>query len=198
MRTPAQILTELLALVPSGFAWTRDQDGKLAFFLSPTATEFARIESFAELMLVETDPGEANYLLTDYERVLGPDPAGRDLLNPTVAERQAIALQRWTARGGASPGYFIALAASVGITVTIRNIQTTKCGAAVCGAASCIATPEQFKWIVTAPLVDIDVPYCGAAVCGAAFCGGQIVQSPVEALFAVDTPAHTQPIYEYT
>lgn len=198
MRTPTQILGELLALVPSGFAWNRDQGGMLAAFLLPWATELARIESFAEQLLTESDPRAADYLLTDYERVLGPDPAGRDLLALTTALRQLIVFQRWTARGGASAAFFIALAASVGITVTIQNITTAKCGVARCGASACVPTPEQYKWIVTTPLVGIDVPYCGAARCGAANSGGRIIPSPIEALFAIFTPAHTEPVYAYT
>ena len=72
-------------------------------------------------MLFEVDPRTAVKFLADFERVLGPDPLGRDQVRLDLGRRQALAAQRWAFTGGCSPGFYIALAALVGAAITITR-----------------------------------------------------------------------------
>src|ERR1700754_5238937 len=104
-RTVDTVLAGLLAISPIGWAWKRTKTSMWANFLGPLAAEISRFEGMAFEQLTEVDPRAANYLLPDYERVLGPDPCGETAV--TLADRRALAYRRWTARGGQSPGDFI-------------------------------------------------------------------------------------------
>jgi uncharacterized protein YmfQ (DUF2313 family) len=181
-RSQATVLSELLQIDPPGCAVPGNVPGAMwPQWLAPLAAEISRFEGYAEEMLVEVDPGAANYLLPDYIRVLGPDPYGRDAVTLTTAQEQALALQRWTATGGASAGYFEAQAAAIGLTITVADQPIWECGNAVCGdAISC--SPQEFSWLVTMP----------------ASSAGMFTGNAVQALITADAPAHTQPVFSYT
>lgn len=155
---------ELMSLLPTGWIWPRS-DSLLGAVLSPAATLFAEIEQVAEEMIDQIDPRTATHTLGDFERVLGPDPCGRDTATLSVAERQQLAHQRWTARGGQSIAYFIALAAKRGVAITIDEVRLTRAGSARAGDR--VANhPNQFNWIVNLPLGQWQVARAGRAVAG--------------------------------
>jgi uncharacterized protein YmfQ (DUF2313 family) len=195
-RSPDDVLAALLAYLPPGWAINSAPDGMVANFLRPLAAEQSLFETQAEAQLEEVDPRDANYLLTDYERVLGPDPYGRDVSTDSVALRRQIAFQRWTARGGQSPAYFIGLAASLGVTITITEKRTSACGRSICGDDRTAPTPAQFCWVVGLPETVVQTARCGASNCGAGYLG-LITPNPVQAAIEHDAPAHTQPIFSY-
>jgi uncharacterized protein YmfQ (DUF2313 family) len=195
MRTVGRVHAGLLAIAPQGWGWNPDPAGGWGQMLLPLASEIALLEASAEAMLAEVNPGNAVALLPDYERVLGPDPAGAAPV--TMGDRQALALRRWTGRGGQSIAYFTALAAAHGIAITITEHPTGRCNAAVCGAALCNPTPGQFVWTVNLPTSRIALSLCGAAAVGAAACGAA-EPNGLEAPFALYKPAHTAVLFNYT
>ena len=193
-RTSTEALADVMQLLPSGFAWPADQDSVMAQFLTPLAAMLSIFEASAEALLTETDPRDADHLLADYERVLGPDPDGRD--TGPLSQRRLVAWQRWTAGGGQSIAFFQALAATFGQTITIEEFQTSMCGRMVCGGVLA-PTPAQFVWRVTLPASEVIPAICGAAICGNAALG-TIVPSPLIGPITRHAPAHTVPVFAYS
>ena len=157
-RSSTEALADIVALLPPGFAWAATADSITAKFLTPLAALASIFEGSAEALLAETDPRQADHLLADYERVLGPDAFGRD--TGPLNQRRLVAWQRWTQAGGQSPAFFAALAATFGQTISITEFATTQCGAAVCGGSNCAPTPNQFVWRVTLPASEVIPTLC--------------------------------------
>ena len=194
MRTTEQVQAGLLAISPQGWAWNRDPAGPFGKALLPLAAELARVEASGEAMLAEVDPRAARNLLTDYERALGPDPC---MAAPvSEADRRALAYRRWTARGGQSIAYFVALAAAQGIAITITEHPLTLWGTGIWGPTHCAGTPEQFVWTVNLPFQREVRSVWGAARWGAASCG-DVVPNGLECPFNQDKPAHTAIVFHY-
>lgn len=150
-RTPEQIRDEWLHdLMPPG-ALERSPDGNLAKFLQAFAGPFATLEIDIDGLAQEISPGTAVGLLADYEAVLGPDPCGRDQGELTLAQRQALAFQRWVAGAGVTPAFFEAMAAAAGYTITIEEPDTPVHGRVRCGTARYGTSDLRFLWIVTIP-----------------------------------------------
>jgi uncharacterized protein YmfQ (DUF2313 family) len=115
--TQADYEAHLLALRPPGPAWAPEDD-----HLGAAAEECARVHNRAVALVDEADPRTTTELLTDWERVAGlPDACTGPL--PTLAQRRAALVARLTSIGGQSRAYFIALAASLGYTVTITEYR---------------------------------------------------------------------------
>lgn len=194
-RRPEAVLAHLLAHLPPGWAWPREADSVLARTLSPLARGLSRLEEDAARLQAEAPgPRNAALLLDGFEAVLGGDPCAVDIASLSLADRQALAHMRWIARGGQSPGYFVALAAALGTPIAITEQRVTQCGLAECGEE---LTPEgeQFRWIVTlAPTRLIDAE-CGAAECGDAL--GDLVPNIVECAIRTARPAHTEVFFSY-
>ncbi|MEP9350560.1 putative phage tail protein [Xanthobacter sp. KR7-225] len=150
-RSAAEIHREALSLLPPGMMWSRSPDTLLAAVLEPLAGLLADLEASAEAMMDEVDPRSAVACLEDFERVLGPDPCGRDLATLSLPQRQQLAHQRWTARGGQSPQYFIDLAAARGVAITIEEVHPSQAGV-LCMDDELVEPPEQFIWRVLIPL----------------------------------------------
>ena len=195
-RTGFAVLDELLALLPQGWAWDRSRGGDLAALLTPVANRQSAIEGQAEALLAEVDPRAAFYLLADYERVLGPDPCGRDLLLTTLADRRAAAHQRWTASGQPTPAFFIALAEQLGLPATIGEFLPPRCGAVVCGETVCAPAEEVFAWRITLPPDRLIEAVCGVSVCGDRL--GDLVPPLAECVLREWAPAHTRPVFDYS
>lgn len=107
----------LLALRPPGPAWAPEDD-----HLAAAAEECARLHNRAVALVDEADPRLTTELLPDWERVAGlPDACTGPLA--ALAERRAALVARLTSIGGQSRAYFIALAASLGYTVTITEYR---------------------------------------------------------------------------
>lgn len=150
-RTPEQIRDEWLHdLVPPG-AIERSEDGNLAKLLLGFVGPFAMLEADIDGLSREISPGTATGLLADYETVLGPDPCGRDQGDLSVAQRQALALQRWVASAGVTPAFFKNMAAAAGFTITIEETDTPVYGRVRMRAARYGTADMRFVWIVTLP-----------------------------------------------
>lgn len=164
-RSAEAINTEQLSLLPPGWVWPRDPDSLMAALLRPLARELAVIEALAKDLLAEVNPAMAIYCLEDYERVLGPDPCGRDLSTMSLLERQQLAHMRWTARGGASIPYFVGLAASRGVEIEIEECHVSSADW-LCADDELVESPENYVWCVNLPLTRLTVFEAGASEAG--------------------------------
>jgi uncharacterized protein YmfQ (DUF2313 family) len=194
-RSAAQVLSYLLSLDVEGavFPDQTDINSSWAKWLGPLAAEIARFEAQAVAMLPESNPGEATYLLADYQRVLGPDPYGRDLVALTLADQRALALSRWTQKFGVRPADFIAFAASFGVTITIQEYQLTTAGAFT--GVDLVGHPVEFAWLVHLPSVTVEVAEASAASVGDLL--GSYQPSLAQGAIAGRAPAHTNPYFTY-
>lgn len=166
MRTPQQVQAEILALFHSGWAWPEgDPDTYTAARKLGLANELSLVESSMESMLPQIDPRTAPNLLSDYQRVLGPDPCKRDQLALTFTDQAALAFQRWTGTGGCYAGWFVAAAAAIGETIRVIEFAPSVCGATVCGEILC-PPPENCNYLVVLPAARVTQAVCGAAQCG--------------------------------
>ena len=194
-RTIAEIMDELAMLRPGGWAMPPDPDTFTAAFDRGLAQEIARVEASAEAMLPEADPREAYHLLRDYERVLGPDPCGRDLLALTDAERRALAYQRWTAAPTVCAGYFVAAGAALGIAITVTECPLTCCGTFVCGM-ELVPSPKHLEFKVTLPATSAWDAICGEMTAGDPL--GGFTGNLMECVISRETPLHARAHFEYT
>ncbi|WP_338664984.1 putative phage tail protein [Pararoseomonas sp. SCSIO 73927] len=182
---------QLQGLLPPGRAMA---SGEIGALLAPFASELAWTGERAAALLEELDPRTATEMLPDFERVLGPDPCGRDGLGLDMEGRRAIAHQRWTTRGGASIAFFVDLAAKLGVAITIEESEPTVCGEAECGDE---LTPEDeiFVWTVHLPLEREIEAECGVTECGDFL--GEFAPNLVECVIRDLAPAHTTVVFSY-
>lgn len=206
-RSQGQVLTGLLTLSPPGWALPADPASQWAGFLLPWAAECALVETSAAALLPEIDPRSCVYLLPDWQRLLGPDPYGRDAasLHLTVEAEVQLTWQRLTAGGNMAPSDYIALAVQSGVTATIREYWQTQCGQAQCGQQICQDiliggnwNPQQFKWLVTLPADLLLLAECGLAQCGDVSGAADPVAGIVSAAILGEAPSHTLPVFLYT
>lgn len=145
-RTNDVITQSLIAKLPPGFALAK-RGGVIDAIYSGFARSLSEGEEAAERLVNEIDPRAANYLLHDFERVLGADPCGRDFNVSTTAQRQRRAHQRWTATGGQSIPYFIEIARNLGVDIRIEEFWPSIANDMVAGTPL-IPEGEQFIWRV--------------------------------------------------
>lgn len=192
-RTVASILASLIGKLPSGWVLA-SRGGVLDALLSALAQPFADAEAEGEALMREIDPRTAVRLLPDFERVLGPDPCGRDLGNRTLEQRQRQAHQRWTARGGQSVTYYIETAARLGVTIQVEEFWPSKAGVLRAGQPL-VADGEQFTWRVKLALISQWWFRAGQNVAGDPL--GGYALSDIECELRRLKPAHTQLVFAY-
>lgn len=192
-RSQASILQSLIGKLPRGFA-LGNRGGVLDTILDAIAKLLVTSENDAEQLMAEIDPRTANALLPDFERVLGPDPCGRDLGNQSLQQRQRRAHQRWIAQGGASIPYFIKLAESLGHVIEIEEFWPSKAGVLLAGQPL-IAEGEQFTWRIKLQLISEWLFRAGVNQAGQPLGGIEI--SDLECELRRLKPAHTQLVFSY-
>lgn len=193
-RSAEAIQRDLIAKLPPGWVWPRDEDSLVAALLWPMAAGLAELEATAEAMMAEVDPRTAVLCLPDFERVLGPDPCGRDPATLPLAERQKLAHMRWIARGGQSIPYFVALAAARGVAITIKEYRTSQAGVLQAGD-ELVNSPEQFAWWVELLLGDWRVFRAGESTAGDLLY--EFTLSDIECDLRRAAPAHTEVFFTY-
>lgn len=195
-RSAEQVLAYLLSIDPDGavFPDLTSPNAVWPLWLAPLAAEIARFEGLAVEMLPESDPGEATYLLADYQRVLGPDPYGRDLVALTLADQRALAFSRWTEKFGVRPADFIAFAATFGVVITIQEYALTTAGAFA--GVDLVGHPTEFAWLVHLPAVAVEIAEASAASAGDLL--GSYQPSLAQGAIAGRAPAHTNPYFTYS
>lgn len=197
-RSAEQVRASLVAEAPRGWVWPHVAAGAapsvFETLFKPLAVGLADVEATAAAMMLEIDPRTATLLLPDFERVLGPDPCGRDPSTLSLEQRRQLAHQRWTARGGASIPYFVALAAKRGVAITISENRVTYAGAMVAGD-ELIEPPEQFIWTVHLSLMGETLFIASEGQAGDRLY--DLVLSDVECDIRRAKPAHTEVTFSY-
>ena len=193
-RSAEMVHREMLSLVPPGWVWPRGEASLFAALLKPAASVIAELEATASAMLEEIDPRTAELCIGDFERVLGADPCGRDPAIMTLPQRQALAHQRWTGRGGQSIAYYLELAARRGIEITIEETRASQVGAMECGD-ELVCTPEQFVWRVHVALTNPVIFTTGASTTGELLLAFDL--SDIECDIRRAKPAHTEVVFVY-
>lgn len=140
----------LLQLLPEGPIWPETLDSDLGRLLLGKGAEYARIHNRVLKLGDELDPRTMYETLSVWERYAGlPDPcAGEEQSLEGRRRRLHMAL---TARGGASPGYFIAIAATLGFYTEIDQPQPMRAGRHRCGARL-YHRDAVYTWSARAPL----------------------------------------------
>jgi uncharacterized protein YmfQ (DUF2313 family) len=193
-RTADQVLDELLAISPPGEAMPNTPCTVFAKMLTPWANELSLVEALMLSFAGEINPLTANNLLADYERVLGPDPYGRDQQPLTVPERQQLAYSRWVTRFGVRPADFVAFAATFGVVISIQQYSLTTAGAFA--GVELVNAPTQFSWLVTLPTPIETIAEASSAQAGSLV--SSFPPSLVQPAIAGRAPAHTTPYFTYT
>lgn len=189
-----RIRDDVISLLPSGWA-LGFRGGYLDALIEAVAGIIQKAEIDAEQLTVEMDPRSASMLLEDFERVLGPDPCGRDFASLSINERQRLAHQRWTSTGGASVAYFIGIAAKLGVTVSIEEFWPSRAGRMRAGQR---LRPDgsQFVWRVSVPgMVTVRKFTAGISVAGHRL--GSFRISDIECEMRRLKPAHTILVFKY-
>ncbi|WP_319519627.1 putative phage tail protein [uncultured Martelella sp.] len=195
MRRLADIVRSIRAHWPLGFA--RPAEGGVMDAIHETvAGEVLTAEQAAATMMDEIDPRTADHCLADFERVLGPDPAKRDLALSGIDDRRKLAHQRWTAKGGQSIPYFLRIGEMLGLDIAITEFWPSRAGVLRAGTPL-IADGEQFTWLISMPAVEV-VPFrVGRNRAGHSLAAFQ-VNGSAEAYFQLIKPAHTRLIFQYS
>ncbi len=195
-RQPHRVQAELLALVPDGWAATRDPDDYGGAIFLPAATEFSLIEASALSLLPQIDPRQAPQLLADWERMLGPDPCQvASQVNDSVAAG-LVAFGRLTNAGTICAGYFERYALSIGETITIAEFPGYQLGAVQCGGNELVQPSEACSFQVSLPATNVTQWQCGASCCGDSL--GSFSPSVMQCMIANGAPLYAQPYFKYS
>jgi uncharacterized protein YmfQ (DUF2313 family) len=147
--TAEQYALQQRQLLPPGRLWTTDTDSVLWKVFLACADEYARVDTRARDLLNEWDPRTASEMLPDWEKLLGLSGSGL-----TTAQRRNNCLQKLISRGGQSKAFYIALAAALGLTITIDEFQypIPRSGTAQAGLAIAYGSEWAHVWTVNVPL----------------------------------------------
>ena len=193
--TSPDYLAQLQALLPQGPAWPREADAALTNLLAAWADELARVDGRAADLVEEADPRASAELLADWERVAGlPDACVAALAGTqTTAQRRAALVAKLTTIGGQSAVYYIALAASLGYTITVTEFD-------VHDVESDVDVPLngeawRFAWQVNAPQDTVhELTVDGTVDDPLAWWGNELLECVINRL----KPAHTHVLFAYT
>ena len=190
--TADDYLAQLQALLPQGPAWPRDAGATLTRLLHSMADELARVDSRAAQLIEETDPRTTTELLNDWERVAGlPDTCVTAA--QATAQRRGALHARLTTLGGQNVSYFIALAASLGYTVTITEFRLHTVEDDV--EYPLYGHPWQFAWQINAPLNTVGTLSVTDTVADPlAWWGNELLECVIRRL----KPAHTHTLFAYS
>lgn len=189
--TSDDFLGALIDLLPRGRAW---QGRNLRQLLAGIADNFLRFQQRScDLSEVESFPGTAVEMLPDWERALGlPDPCITDA--QTIVQRQAAVIARLAGGFDPTAENFVALAASLGFTITITQFPPARFGIAHFGDR--FGGAYRFYWQVNAPLNTVNNATFGQSVFGERFrnWGNALLECTFETL----KPDHTNIIFAYS
>jgi uncharacterized protein YmfQ (DUF2313 family) len=109
------------ALLPTGIAWPRIKTSILMTVVRALCGIWGQVDGrAADLLERESDPRTTVEILPEWERAWGlPDPCVAE--PTTIGDRQKTLVTKMTLLGGQSRPWFIALAATLGYTITIHE-----------------------------------------------------------------------------
>lgn len=191
--TGEHYLSQLQALLPPGFAWSRDPEASLTALLRALAEELARLDARGEVLLSETDPRRTVELLSDWERAAGlPDPCTGPL--ETVQQRQDALSVKLTGLGAQDRAFFVSVAATLGYTITLTEFRVAT--ATTLAAGDALGVPgSEFVWRVNAPTESIRPFLVGRSAAGEPLraWGNALLECAISRL----APAHTNILFGY-
>ncbi|RJX18972.1 MAG: DUF2313 domain-containing protein [Desulforudis sp.] len=196
VRTVADYLKMLWALMPRGRAWSRDQSSVMNQVLHALAEELARVDSRAAELFSERDTRQAFELLPEHEYDLGlPDECSGEA--ETITERRRRAHAKLIALGGLHKQYYIDLASALGYTIAIEEFTPFWSGVGLSG------DPAGDQWVIFC--WKVKVYYLSGQIIwlqsGAGESGDPICYVPAaDSLVCVlqkYKPAHTRILWEY-
>jgi uncharacterized protein YmfQ (DUF2313 family) len=189
-----ELRDNLLDLLPVGPVWPRDPDTTLARFWLAIADSLVVLRGRDCDLLAESYPCGSTELLPDWERVCGlPDECTEGTW--PLASRRAFVCAKLAEQGGATPAYFIALAASYGFTIVIKEHWPWVMGTAPLCTAT-IGIPW-FWWEVVCPDLPVAHVTVGCWQLGEPLC---VIQGAalLECVIRRAAPAHTLLTFRYT
>jgi len=161
----------------------------------------------ADLLERETDPRQTLEMLTDWERAYGlPDKCLAEPLS--IHDRQVALVARITAKGGQSRAYIIALAESLGYTITIEEFAPFMAGVSQAGDTRPVGS-EYFRWYIGPAEMRFywTVHVSGARLTWFRATAGQAGVDPhlriglatdLECILRRIKPAHTEIVFDYS
>jgi uncharacterized protein YmfQ (DUF2313 family) len=184
----------LKGLAPQGFAWPTDPNATFNKLLDGLAIEFSRLDSRAEILLIESDPRTTSELLIDWEKDLGlPDTCTG--LAPTLQQRRGAIVAKLIGIGKQTVQYYLDLLAFYGYTVTITQFQPFRCGINACGQ-ELIGQNWAYYFRINAP--ETSLIYFTAGISSAGEPLRTWGNDTLECLVNEYKPAHTVPIFAYS
>lgn len=189
----SDFLSALQSLMPRGLAWPKDAAAVMAKSMSGLAPTWARHTLQNNNLLIDAFPSTTFQLLPEWEATLGlPDPCAGE--SPTIQQRRAQVVARFTNGGGQSITYFVSFAASLGYEVTTQEFAPARAGQTRCG------TPDYgldwaFAWAIELPLTTVTYARSGLSVAGEplASWGNAVLQCEMARI----SPAHTVLLFQY-
>ena len=189
----ADFRNALQAHLPRGRVWPRDPDATQTAIAAGLAPSCEALNGRANNLLVDAFPSSTTELLPEWEKTLGlPDPCVGP--SPTIEQRRAQVVARFTAQGGQSVDYFVSFAAALGYPITITQFTPFRFGMPF-GMPLC-GVPWAFAWQVNAPTFTIERFEFGTSECGEpfAFWSNTVLQCELTRL----APAHTILLFSYS
>ncbi len=118
----------MLRLFPTGLAWNMHPDGILMRLTGGFAGVLARVNGrMADLVETEQFPARTEELFPEWETEYGLPDACRPYPE-TQEQRRYDLIAKYNERGGQNKAYFIALALSLGIHITIQEFKPFRVG----------------------------------------------------------------------
>ncbi|VWB75918.1 tail protein [Burkholderia lata] len=160
----ADFASALSALMPRGLAWPRDPSSVMGQSIAALAPVWARHVAANNYLLVDAFPSTAVELLPEWESTLGlPDPCAGE--SPSLAQRQAQVVARFTNGGGASVSYFVGYAKNLGFDVTISEFTPFRVGQHAAGDSVGVEGWAH-TWRINAPSTTINFFRAGRSSAG--------------------------------
>ncbi|HQU16616.1 MAG TPA: DUF2313 domain-containing protein [Gammaproteobacteria bacterium] len=195
-RTEDQALTDVLALLPEGFASTHSPDDYLGARFRPLAAELALLEAASFQLLPEViDPRDATDLLTDWEAEMDTAAYLGDPASYNTGTREDLVFALLTKGAPVCAGDWERLALLIGQTITITELPASACGRSFCGTSTLNPAPGHQNIIVNMGSTVVNVPQCGAAHCGDLL--GRYAPSPLEPAIRAGVRLGVTPTFNY-
>lgn len=191
-------LPQVLALLPEGPAWPREDGATMVEFWRASARPRLQLHERACALLAESIPCNAVELLADYETDYGlPDGCDPNAGARTIPERQLLLCDKATSKGGQSIAYFESVAAKLGYAIEVEELRAAICGLSVCGGEDvCGDETLRFWWKVHVPGPRVTWAECGLAQCGDTF-ATIAAADDLECRLQKLKPAHTELVFSY-
>lgn len=180
-------------LLPRGPIWRSDAAAVLTRVLKALAPTYTRSTQAAAQVLIDASPATTVNLLVEWEESLGlPDPC--TVSSPSIAQRQAAVRAKFASRGSLTIGYFIALAAALGFTVTITEFSVFVVGDVV--GPPLYGPAWNFAWQIAAPQIATLYFTVGVSAAGdplTTYDSGELV-----CRITANAPAETTPFFVFS